>query len=135
MRSVLTALAVLAAGCGGSEAPRYSLRMVMLEMELRRADIEGALLRDGGLAEIEEEVAKIRGWLADPAKEAYFDSGNARGTRAQFDAFEEGFRPRLDALSAAAASGDLAATTTAFRALEDGCNACHAVFRPDLAQR
>ena len=131
----LLCLLAWATSCGGSSGPKYTLKMVMLEMELKRGQMEKALLRDGGAADVETIGLEMLKWLDDPAAAAYLERTDIKGTPAQFRAFDDAFRPRLAAVIDAARAGDEAAARTAFPDLEAGCNACHAVFRPDLAAR
>jgi len=136
MRPLLVLLSALSlATCGGDPGPKYTLKVVMAEVELKRAAMERALLRDGGAPDVVEAAVAIEKWLKDPAKERYLASDAATGTPAQFASFEASFLPRLEAVLAAARSGDEQAAREAFPALQAGCNACHVVFRPDLASR
>ena len=121
--------------CGGDSAPHYTLKTVMLEVELERADMEEALLRDGGSADVLETALTIKRWHSDPAVGRYLERSDIKGTPEQFDGFEGLFQEKLGAMILAAEAGDEEAARSAYPALKTGCNSCHAIFRPDLAAR
>ncbi len=132
---ILTAALSLLASCDGPSGPNYTLRLVMLEMEMERVAMEKALLRNGGAPDIVAAGEQMRRWVHDPATARYLGRSDVKGTSADFEQHEAQFLEALERVLAAARAGDEQGARDAFPALEAGCNACHAVFRPDLAQR
>ena len=124
--------ASLLGGCGGPSEPRYSLQMVMLEVEISKKKLEAALLTDGDASGVETSARRIRDWLADSAVDRYLERRDLKGTVEQFRAFESSFETPLDQVLAAAVDDDVEGARKAYPSLVAGCNACHAVFRPDL---
>ena len=128
-------LAGLLPACGGGSGEKtYLLKTVMLEVEAERAALERSLSGKGG-REAVDAVLAIQKWLDDSAVDRYLDRKDIRGTRADFERFKAQFAPSIERMLEAARSDDLAAARAEFSRFESGCNACHAVFRPDLALR
>jgi len=102
----LLALSFGTQACGGDSGPNYTLKMVMLEVELERADMEKALLRDGGSADVLKSALAIERWHKDPAVGRYLERSDIKGTPAQFEGMEAMFQEKLGAMITAAEAGD-----------------------------
>ncbi len=131
----ICALLLAVASCGGAPKPRYTLQTVMFEVDIQRKKLEGALLTQGGEETAALAAQKIRAWFDDPAIPYYLERSDLRGTPEQFRAHEAAALKTLDALIASLQGGAMQEARDTYPDLERGCNACHAVFRPDLMPR
>ena len=127
-------MALLSAGMAGCEdsAPRYPLRLVMLEVEAARKDLEAELLSADGLGDAVAAAARLQRWMTDPARERFLEIGSLRGDPALFRSCQSEADAALGALLAAARAGDAESTRNAYARVRAACDRCHATFRPEL---
>jgi hypothetical protein len=124
---------LLAPACGGGDGPTYTLRVVMLEIEGAKKDVEQALLTPtDSIRAIEDGALAIQRWMDDPAIERYLEKDDLLGTSGDFRRHQAELEEVLDGILAATAAGDERSARRAYPSLVAACNRCHAIFRPDL---
>lgn len=130
---LLTALAFLVPSCG-ERAPRYSLRMVMLEIDRHDRELRTGLKDPTrAVAELAEHGRQIETWMGDPGF-ARFANGptmpGGDGALADFEARRASFGVLLGDMLTTAGGGDRDATLQSYRVMRAACEDCHAAFRP-----
>jgi len=130
-------LAALIAGCAaasgcGDPPPVYPLRLVMVEAETARQEVERELGRPTGPEGLAAAAERIERWMSDPALDRALERGDLRGDPARFRALRGEFDAALEGFLSAARAGDAAAARETYPDVQAACNGCHAVFRPEL---
>lgn len=117
------------------EPPQFTLQQVMLEIDRGRKDVERALATGGWLDKVEESAQSMAWWARDAAFERYIDRADIPAHPGRFPPLQAEFQARLDELVADIETGDVVAAREAYPRLLSTCEACHAVYRPDLVGR
>jgi cytochrome c556 len=127
-------ISVALAACE-EEPPQFTLQQVMFEIDNGRKDVERLLATGGSLEQARGSAESMEWWAKDAAFDRYADRTDIPANPAQFPALRTDFEARLAELSAALRENDAARARDAYPRLLSSCEACHAVYRPDLVTR
>jgi cytochrome c556 len=128
------ACAVALDACG-EPAPQFTLQQVMLEIDNGRKDVERLLATSSSIEQVRESVESMSWWSRDPAFDRYVERPDIPANPDRFPALRAEFESRLAALSVSLEKGDEPGARALYPEVVSTCDACHAVYKPDLLSR
>ena len=128
------ACAIVLDACG-EPPPQFTLQQVMLEIENGRKDVERLLATSGSIEQARASVESMSWWSRDAAFDRYLERPDIPANPERFPALRAEFEARLEELSLALEKGDDTQARALYPAFVSSCDACHAVYKPDLLSR